>query len=68
VLNLPLWKICLTPHIPPNPKPGHGFLTSHVVILLCSVSSVKTRGDWGFGFFFIGGIVDHHCLNFLFII
>ena len=32
---------------------------------LCSVSSVKMRGDWFF--FYIGEIDDHQCLNFLLI-
>ena len=45
------------------PKPGPIFPTSNVVVFLCSVNSIKMRGNCSF--FYIGGIDDHHCLNFL---
>ena len=57
----------LTPlHFWSCPKPGPGFPTSYAVIfLLWSVSSAKTRSDL-FYFVDIGGIDNHHYLNFLF--
>jgi hypothetical protein len=46
------------PHFCACPKQGPGFPTSHVMVFLCSVIV---------HFVDIGGIDDHHCLNFLFI-
>ena len=46
-------------------KLGPGFPTSHVMVFMLSISSVNIRDNC---FVAIGGIVDHHCLNFLFII
>jgi hypothetical protein len=34
----------------------------HIVVILCSVSSVKIKGDC-VRIVYIGGIDDHHCLN-----
>ena len=51
-----------SPHCCACHKPGSLFATSHLVVILCSVSSVKMRGDCSFG-----EIDDHLCLNFLFI-
>ena len=48
------------------PKPGPGFPMSYVMVFfLCLVNSIKMSGDSSF--FIIGGIDDHHCLIFLFI-
>ena len=51
------------PHLCVCPKPGPGFPTSYVVGFFCVFSEWK----WEV-IVHIGGIVDHHCLNFLFII
>ena len=51
-------------------EPGPGFSTLYVVFFvffLCSVSSVL-RLEVIVRFVDIGGIADHYCLNFLFII
>ena len=46
--------VCSTPpHALACPQPGSRFLTSHVVVFLCSVSSVKMRGHC-FALFDIG--------------
>ena len=55
--------VCSTPpHAIACPKPGSGFLKSHVVFFLCSVSSVKMRGHC-FALFDIGWFDDHNCFN-----
>jgi hypothetical protein len=59
-VGIPLTNLTL-PHFCACPKPGPGFPTSHHGLL----SSVRIRGDC---FVDIGGIDDHHCLNFFFII
>ena len=40
----------------------------HMSYFLCLERSVKMRGDCSFCFVDIGGIDDHHCLNFLYIV
>jgi hypothetical protein len=56
-LTLPLFCAC--------PKSGHGFATSYVMVVL--VFS-ELRGEVIVRFVDIGGIVDHHCLNFIFLL
>jgi hypothetical protein len=53
-VGIPLIGLTL-PHPVSVPKPGHAFPKSYVVIIfnVCFID--------------IGGIVDHHCLSFLFI-
>ena len=49
---------------PPSwPKPGPRFSPSYVLVFLCLILL-----EFIVRFVDIGGIVDHHCLNFLFII
>ena len=52
------------PHFYACSKPGSGFPTSYVMAFFCSN---YLRREVIVCFVDIGGIVDHHCLNFLFI-
>ena len=55
---------CLTPpHLCTCAKSGPGFPTSYVVVFLCSVCSLKMRGDC---YVNIDGIDDHIRLSFFF--
>ena len=58
------------PHFCACPKPGHGFPTSYVVVFVVFSNfrwEVIVRREVIVRFVDIGGIDDHHCLNFLFI-
>jgi hypothetical protein len=62
-VGIPLCGLTLPPFCP-CPKPGPGFPVSHVVVFNM-ISELK----WKLIFLFVdnGGIIDHHCLNILFI-
>ena len=51
------------------PKPGPGFSMSYVVVFFCVCVCVFSEFRWEVIVHFVdfGGIVDHHCINFLFI-
>ena len=49
-------------------KPGPGFLTSYIIVTSLFFMFNVLRSEVNACFVDIGGIVDHHCLNFLFII
>ena len=55
-VGIPLTGIT-PPHCCTCPKPGPGFLTSHIVVFLCLVKSREVC------FVDIGGIIDQHCLE-----
>ena len=46
-VGIPLTSLT-PPHFYACPKPGPGFPMSHVIVFLCSVSSVKMRGNCSF--------------------
>lgn len=55
------------PHLCACMKPGLRFSMIHVMVFLCSVSSVEMRGDCSFCvYILVVGIYGHHCLKFTF--
>ena len=64
MVQIPLTSLSM-PHFCVCPKSGPGFPTSYVMVFVCA-QLAKMRDSCSF--IDIGGIDDHHCLNFLFTI